>query len=198
MKTDLYEERGADRALLPRIEGPRWVGVDVSPVVVHRAAVTGAASDVRRLPFADGVFDGILSTSTLDHFDGVGEIHRSLIELRRVLRCGGQLVLTLDNPANPMVSLRNALPRSVAARTGLVPFAVGATLDAAAGRDAAEDAGFAVEAVEHLLHVPHVIGTRLARWAPYARHVMPRFDALARTRVAPRTGHFVAIHATAR
>jgi SAM-dependent methyltransferase len=198
LKTDLYEERAASRALLPHLVGPAWVGTDLAPEVVRRStAGTGTAADVRRLPFADGTFDGVLSTSTLDHFDEPSDIGRSLVELRRVLRAGGDLVLTLDNPRNPLIRARNALPRPVAQRTGLVPFAVGATLGAAEGREALAAAGFDVVAVEHLLHAPHVVGTRPAAWSWWEDRVLPRTTRLARTRLAPWTGHYVAFHARA-
>ena len=198
LKTDLYEERDERRALLPWLGSARWVGTDLSPAVAVRAGTVALVADVRRLPFAPAVFDGVLSTSTLDHFDDAADIERTLRELRRVVRDGGDLVLTLDNPRNPLVRLRNALPRSVARRTGLVPFAVGATLAEPDGRAALEAAGFEVLDVEHLLHVPHVVGTRLAAWPWYERRVLPRFARLARTRVAPWSGHFVAFHAVAR
>ena len=198
LKTDLYEERHDDRALLPHLRSATWVGIDVSPEVARRSgAARTTATDVRRLPFARGTFDGVLSTSTLDHFDDVAQIHVSLVELRRVLRPGGHLVLTLDNPRNPLIRLRNGLPRSVAVRTGLVPFAVGATLDEPRGRDALASAGFRVEASEHLLHAPHVLATRPAAWPWWERHVLPRTVALGRTRAAPWSGHYVAFHAVA-
>ena len=198
LKTDLYEERDERRALLPSLGSAQWVGTDLSPALAVRAGTAALAADVRSLPFAPAAFDGVLSTSTLDHFDDVADIGRSLREVRRVLRDGGHLVLTLDNPRNPLVRLRNALPRGVAHRTGLVPFAVGATLAEVDGRAALEAAGFEVLAVEHLLHAPHVVGTRLAAWGWYERRVLPRFARLAGTRVAPWTGHFVAFHAVAR
>ncbi len=62
------------------------------------------------LPFADGAFGGIVSNSTLDHFASTADIVSALAELYRVLRSGGRLLLTLDNLANPVVALRNALP----------------------------------------------------------------------------------------
>lgn len=200
LKTDLYEERSPARALLPALPGPRWVGGDVSPAVVAQARGSGAdlaVVDVRALPFATGAFDGVLSTSTLDHFDDPADLTTSLAELRRVLRPGGVLVLTLDNARHPLIRLRNALPPAWARRTGLVPFAVGHTLDEAAGRAALGRAGFTVEATTHLLHAPHVVGTRLARYGWHERRVLPRTTALGRTRLAPWTGHFVAFLARA-
>lgn len=199
LKTDLFEERDTDRALLPRLATADWVGTDVSPVVARdgRKGVPAVATDVRHLPFRDRTFDGVLSTSTLDHFAHEGEIQRALVELRRVLRPGGQLVLTLDNARHPLIRLRNALPPSVARRTGLVPFSVGATLHEDGGRRALEAAGFTVRATAHLLHVPHVVGTRLAAWRWYEQRVLPRFARLARSRVAPWSGHYAAFNAYA-
>ena len=201
LKTDLYEERSPARALLPSLPGPRWVGADVSPTVVAQARGSGAdlaVLDVRALPFAGGTFDGVLSTSTLDHFDDPADLATSLAELRRVLGDGGVLVLTLDNARHPLIRLRNALPPGVARRTGLVPFAVGHTLDERGGRAALTTAGFAVETSTHLLNAPHVVGTRPARVPWYEHRVLPRTTALGRTRLAPWTGHFVAFLARAR
>lgn len=201
LKTDLYEERSPHRALLERLGSARWVGCDLSPEVVARASgrvpVAGTAGDVRALPFVDGAFDGVLSTSTLDHFPEADDIGAALAELHRVLRPGGVLVLTLDNPGNPLIRLRNALPPGVARATGLSPFAVGHTLGEVAGRAALTAAGFRVARSGHLLHAPHVVGTRLARFAWYERRVLPRTAALGRTRLAPLSGHYVAFLARA-
>lgn len=198
LKTDLFEERDAARALLPRLPSATWVGTDLAPLTVRGAGVArGAAADVRMLPFPDAAFDGVLSTSTLDHFEHEASIERSLAELRRVLARGGRLVLTLDNPDNPLIRLRNALPHALARRTGLVPFAVGATLDLDAGCSALRRHGFQVLDTALLLHAPHVVGTRLARFGVWERHALPRLDRLGGTRLARRTGHFVAFLAQA-
>jgi SAM-dependent methyltransferase len=200
LKTDLYEERSADRSLLEDLDTARWTGVDVSPATAGqaRATVGGsvAVTDLRRAGLASAAFDGVLSTSTLDHFDDAVDLGAALAEIHRVLAPGGRLVLTLDNPANPLIRARNALPRGVARRTGLVPFAVGHTVGAPAGAGLLTEVGFRVERVEHLLHAPHVIGTRPARWRWYERRVLPRIDRLAATRLAPFTGHYVAFLAS--
>jgi SAM-dependent methyltransferase len=151
-----------------------------------------AVTDVRRAGLRTEAFDGVLSTSTLDHFDDLDDLRRSLSELHRILRPGGVLVLTLDNPRNPLIRARNALPAGVARRTGLVPFAVGRTLDAEDGARALGAVGFTVERTAHLLHAPHVVATRPARWSWWERRVLPATDRLAGTRLAPFTGHYVA------
>ena len=201
LKTDLFEERSADRALLPSLTTATWIGVDVSSAVAAQAhALVGcrsAVADVRSLPFPPARFDGVLSTSTLDHFAEEASIDRSLRELHRVLRPGGRLLLTLDNPRNPLNRLRNALPADWSRRTGLVPFSVGCTLDEAAGRAALMSAGFHVDATAHLLHAPHVVGTRPAHFGWYERTVLPRVESAGRTRLAPFTGHYVAFSARA-
>jgi SAM-dependent methyltransferase len=199
LKTDLFEERSDDRALVP-LGRADWVGIDLSSVVASESRARARAvcvADVRRLPFAADSFDGVLSTSTLDHFERRSEIGRALRELHRVLAPSAPLVLTLDNPRNPLIRLRNALPYSVSRRTGLVPFFVGKTLDEIEGRRALEGAGFNVKDVAYVLHAPHLVGTRPARWGWYARRVLPAFDRLATTRFGRRTGHYVAFFATA-
>ena len=193
LKTDLYEERDEARALLPALPTGSWVGADLSGETVRRSGVRpGVAADVRRLPFAAGTFDGVLSTSTLDHFEELASLHAALAELRRVIAGDGRLVLTLDNPGNPLIRLRNALPDPVARRTGLVPFSVGRTLGLDDGARALRQHGFEVTDTALLLHAPHVVGTRLARFGAWERHALPRFDRLAGRRLGRTTAHFVA------
>ena len=194
LKTDLQEERSTVRSLVPELGGS-WLGIDLAAPVAQEAVasgVMGTAADVRRLPFRDHAFDGVLSTSTLDHFHDVAQIDVALRELHRVLAPGGRLVLTLDNPENPLILLRNSLPDRSRRATGLVQFHVGPTLSAAAGRAALDRAGFDVLVVEHLLHAPHVVGTRAARWGWFERRALPWFDRLAHTRAGRFSGHYVA------
>ena len=200
LKTDLFEERLDQRSLVDRLDTAAWIGTDVSADVARaaRRACPAAVNDVRALGLATASLDGVLSTSTLDHFDDVADIDVALEEIHRVLRPGAPLVLTLDNPRNPLVRARNALPHRLAVRTGLVPFPVGRTLDADEGSAALREAGFDVEAVEHVLHAPHVVGTRLASRRWWERRALPAIDRLGGTRLGDRTGHFVAFLARAR
>lgn len=193
LKTDLFEERQPSRALLGELASADWIGADLARETVRSSGVRPAvAADVRRLPFASSAFAGVLSTSTLDHFAEHASIDLSLRELRRVVAADGRVVLTLDNPQNPLVRARNALPDPLARRTGLVPFAVGATYGLDDGADALARAGFDVLDTATLLHAPHVVGTRLARYGGWERRALPWFDRAAGTRLGRFSGHFVA------
>ena len=128
LKTDLWDEAVADGVAPALADHADEVhGVDVAPLTVAAAArrhpwLRTAEADVRSVPAGDGAYDGILSLSTLDHLPGRPEVEDGLWELRRVLRRGGELLITFDNRANPVVALRNALPARARRATGLVPY----------------------------------------------------------------------------
>jgi ubiquinone/menaquinone biosynthesis C-methylase UbiE len=203
LKTDVQEETSPHRSMADAFRG-QWVAVDISAGVAQRARQSSAAcsipavADVRRLPFRRGCFDRVISTSTLDHFDARSDLEEALVELRRVLEDGGLMLLTMDNAANPLIRVRNALPHWLSRRTGLVPFFVGETVDEDDGRALLARVGFDVLATRHLLHAPHMVGTRLARFRWYEDRVLPRWDRLAGSRVARFSGHFVAFLVTPR
>jgi SAM-dependent methyltransferase len=160
LKTDLFDE--ANGAGLADVLGARAgtvVGVDVAPSMASAAGrdhdvISATVGDARALPFRDGAFDAVVSNSTLDHFRTVDEIDVSLQEIRRVLRPGGELVLTLDNSANPLVWVRNALPFAFLHRVGLVPYFVGATLGPSATAEHLRAVGMEVFERSAVLHCP--------------------------------------------
>lgn len=72
--------------------GVHVVAVDLSPRMVELARARGLearVADAEALPFADGMFDCAVANWVLHH---VGELHRGLAEITRVLRPGGRLV----------------------------------------------------------------------------------------------------------
>jgi SAM-dependent methyltransferase len=219
LKTDLFDEAIAE-GILPslRDRASRIVAIDLEAGIREAATarlpgIEAVAADVRRLPFGSGTFDTVLSNSTLDHFDDREEIGVALGELARVLAPGGRLLVTLDNSANPVVALSKALPRAslnrlwsrfggAAARVGLVPYLVGATLSPAALRAALAEVGLRPVASDTLVHAPRtiavVVGSRLERRA--AAHTQERFvralascERLRGTPVARLTAHFHAV-----
>lgn len=113
LKTDLFEEAFGEDHLLAGLFPPgRCVcGCDTAFSIARAAAhrfpelASGLlVMDVRRPAFRESSLDLIISTSTLDHFDTRAEFVASLGELARLLRPGGRLILTLDNPWNPLLA----------------------------------------------------------------------------------------------
>lgn len=210
LKTDLFDEACTD-GLAPLLSGRAEVviGVDISEATIgaarrRRPEVAAAFADVRGLPFADGSFDVVVSTSTLDHFREVAELGKGLSELHRVLKPAGCLVVTLDNPSNPVVALRNILPFGLLNRLGLVPYYVGATCTADQLARMLQERGFAVEEATAVLHCPRapaVLACRLVArigGEGVARRLLAwlgRFEVLAKLPTRYRTGHFVAARA---
>src|SRR5215208_2152993 len=91
LKTDLFDEAVA-AGLVPelRAAGASVVGIDVSDATVAAARtrypeLEVLVGDVRRLPFANGSFDAVISNSTLDHFESAAELREGVGELHRVL-----------------------------------------------------------------------------------------------------------------
>ncbi|MGE0450621.1 MAG: class I SAM-dependent methyltransferase [Vicinamibacterales bacterium] len=168
LKTDLFEEASGVGLWPMASGGARLVfGIDQSVDTIRAASATydatrGSAADVRHLPFRTGVFDVVISTSTLDHFERHDDIVASLAEIARVLAPGGRLILTLDNAANPIVALRNVLPFRLMNGIGVVPYFVGATFGPWRGRQALADAGFHVLDVQAVMHCPRALAVAAA------------------------------------
>jgi SAM-dependent methyltransferase len=224
LKTDLFDEAmsmGLYPALVGRAE--EVVGVDVSSEIVNAAAarhqgLQARQADVRNLPFEDGSFDAVVSNSTLDHFQDEGEIVRALRELHRVLRPRGRVILTLDNPSNPLNAIAKALPRDwlnsvwvrharVTARVGHVPYHVGETMSARRLRTVLPCLGYEIQAQDAIMHAPRPVAVVVAELVARRgsersqRRLLETLTACERLSDWPTrylTGHFVAVSAVKR
>jgi SAM-dependent methyltransferase len=170
LKTDAFDEASGD-GLFPHLaaRATQVVEIDISHVTLLAARqrhpeLRGIDADVRSLPFCENAFDAIVSNSTLDHFATLAELEAAIGELFRVLRPGGTLVLTLDNPTNPAVGLRNAMPFAWMNRSGLVPYFVGATCGWRKLQRMLQARGFAIRAVDAVLHCPRVLAVHAAKF----------------------------------
>lgn len=205
LKTDLFDEASGNGlvAALKQMS-PRVTGVDVSPSVAEQAAkrhpgLDTQTADVRELPFEDESFDFVLSNSTLDHFENSGDLEKSVREIIRVLTPGGSLLLTLDNPLNPIIGLRSKLPATFFGRTAFAPYFVGHTLSLSRMVRLLESCGCEVRQKGYIMHVPRIIFLHLCRWFDpntsagrrYLRFLLG-FEILARLPIAALTGHFAA------
>ena len=213
LKTDLFDEAVGD-GLSPLLasQANRVVYTDLS-LEVHLMArcrypgLRTVVADVRRLPFVRDAFHGIVSNSTLDHFQSLDDLRDSLKELLRVLQPGGQMVLTFDNLSNPVIRLRNWLPFGLLKRLRIVPYYVGVTLGPHRLKHLLQENGFEVLETDAIIHCPRVLAIMAARWLE--RHGTPRaqrfflrlltaFEGLSRLPTRFLTGYFVAIKATKR
>lgn len=209
LKTDLFDEvagRGLVGGLSAR--GFAVTGVDLAPVVVTEAVARNAGlealpADVRSLPFAAGTFDAVFSGSTLDHFESETDIGVAIRELGRVLRPGGRLLLTLDNPGNPLVWLRNGPLAPVVRGLGIVPYQVGATLHRRPLAAVLQAAGFDLRRMTAVLHCPRVIAVAAARPVACGGQAMSEAflrllgacEVLERLPTRWLTGHYLAVEA---
>jgi SAM-dependent methyltransferase len=210
LKTDLFDEM-CGVGLVPLIESRagRVVGVDISHCALQKARarnseIRGVVANVLRLPFAGESFDYILSNSTLDHFGSLTEIRGSLAELFRVMRWGGEMTITMDNPTNPFIAVRNKLPFRLLNRLGVTPYFVGVTCSAKELRQLLQDAGFVVREDSTVMHCPRVIAVGIARLLeklPFPGlhriflQTLMSFEKLSRLQTHRLTGYFVAVRA---
>jgi SAM-dependent methyltransferase len=76
--------------------GARAVGSDLSPGMAAEARSAGfpaVVADAQALPFADGSFDRVMCNHVLYH---VADLRRALLELRRIARRGGRVLLATN------------------------------------------------------------------------------------------------------
>lgn len=165
LKTDLFEEaNGADHILYDVAPTPALrFGFDITPATARKAARRFApieaglfCCDVRRLAIASQSLDIVVSTSTLDHLDSADELRDAIAELARTLKPGGRLVITLDNPRNPVYWILRLL-----SRLKRLPFHLGITRPRAGLIDMLQQAGLEVLDSGMLIHNPRLLSTAL-------------------------------------
>ena len=209
VKTDLFDEAVTGGLYSQLMEKADCVAaIDVSTRVVNAAherhsGMLAIAADVRDIPLEDECADVVVSFSTLDHFDEFDDIPTAMREVFRILRPGGTLILTMDNPSNPVLAVRNSLPFVLTHRAGLVPYPVGRTHDARTMTRLTEEAGFDIIERTSIMHAPRLLAIQCLRLADAdarkSQHriarVLMAFERLERLPSRFFTGHFIAIRA---
>jgi SAM-dependent methyltransferase len=208
LKTDLFEESNKTDQILfdPLFEKSRVFAFDLDFSTARDARrnhPAGAASfwagDIRNLPLPASSIDVVISTSTLDHFRGRSDLEMALDEIARVICPGGDLVITLDNPHNPLYwGLR------LASRLGCFPFFLGLTVAPKALKQLLMDKKFEILDLDLVIHNPRGLSTllfiavrRLAgrRADGVLSWMLMRFDRLHSLPTREWTACFVAVHA---
>ena len=210
LKTDLFDEVFGV-GLFPYVQQQRSVlnGIDLSESIASAAqkkcpGLLASVTDVRQLPFADDSYDLIISNSTLDHFELSSDIAVALRELYRVLKPGGQLIITLDNLLNPVIAIRQVLPFRWLNAIGILPYFVGATCGPRGLNRLVSQTGFNILETTSVMHCPRVLAVAVAgllqRYAGrrtqqrFLRGLMA-FEKLSALPTRFGTGHFVAVRA---
>lgn len=165
LKTDLFEEAyGSDRILFDLFaSASRVTGIDIEFSTVQKAMVNCPlpsarflTTDLRQFAIQSASVDLIVSNSTLDHFETRAEFEAAVAQIAGVLRPGGLLIITMDNPWNPLYHLLRW-----SCRLRRWPFALGYTTSAPQLRQSLERAGLRVEATAELIHNPRLVSTVL-------------------------------------
>lgn len=207
LKTDAYDE-AVGAGLYPALAaaGAMVVCTDLSPATLEGArrrypGLSCQQADARELPFPDLTFDSVVSNSTLDHLPSLGDVSLALNELYRVLKVGGTLLITLDNPINPLVALRNALPGGLLARVGAVQYRLGATCGPRRLAGLLRSSGFKVDSMGAVMHFPRLPARALAALLgdrPGFQRAVLSFERLGSLPTRYLTGQFVAARAVKR
>ncbi len=108
-------------------EGNLWVGVDpdLTSLVEHRLTpdhLPRAAALLERLPFTSDSFDLIVSSWVLEHLPDPAS---AFVELARVLRSGGHLIVLTPNRWHPVTLLNRLLAGVRPLQVRLVPHLYG-------------------------------------------------------------------------
>jgi SAM-dependent methyltransferase len=219
LKTDLYDEAISQHNVLPlcanKEEGV--IGTDVSFEVAAAAKRrmlrtwrgwhNAVCSDIRWLPFKSDSFDAVISNSTLDHFSKKESILDSLREIHRSLKPGGSLFITLDNPSNPVVFLRNAVPYRLLKGSRLIPFYMGVTLSESQLVRTLKACGFDVRESMAIVHSPRILAiwtghilnrTGNKKIKQYLRRILGICERLEELPTRHLTGYYVGAIATKR
>ncbi len=168
LKTDLFEDAFGLDTIVFDLYPPgcaRLVGMDIAPTTVRAACARattqplhGLVADLRALPIRSESLDLVVSTSTLDHFPTRAEFRLALSQICAALKPGGTLVITLDNPLNPLYGALR-----LASRIGWTPFPLGHTPAPWQLTRALRRHGMDVLDRGWLIHNPRVLSTVLFR-----------------------------------
>jgi len=210
LKTDAFDE-AVGEGLYPFLHkhDAEVHGIDIAPEAVNQAVkrypdFDVRCGDVRNLPCADSSFDLVVSNSTLDHFQTTADIDQALRELYRVLKSGGELIISMDNLQNPIIAIRSVLPFGLLKKLHLVPYFVGLTFGRRGLVAALNRAGFNVIETKAILHCPRFLAVPLAgilqqRAKSGTRQkflaFLAGFEVLGRLPTRFFTGHYVAARA---
>ena len=186
--------------------------MDISLNIARKALrnhdnLIGVSSDILAPPFRKKSFDLILSNSTLDHFSSDDEIQEALKYLADLLKPGGHLIWTMDNPANPIVGLRNFLSVRFGTMGALVPYQMGKTWRLGKMASAARGLGLDVKDCARIMHCPRILVIQYLKYLKMLRknssgkislELLKSMEILESLPTRALSAHYNAVHAVRR
>ena len=210
LKTDLFDE-SIGMGLLPSLSeiSGEVAGIDVSyntALSASRNLSCGFSvnADVRAPSFKARSFDLILSNSTLDHFSTDDEIRKSLRSMALLLKPGGHLIWTMDNPSNPLIRIRNALSSRFGTIGDLLPYRMGKTWNLRQMTSEISCLGLEVRHTASIMHCPRLLVIPILkhlekkRKVDYGGRLLKKLQALEKLESLPTrrvSSHYSAVHA---
>jgi SAM-dependent methyltransferase len=208
LKTDLFEEAAENGDFLFWLlsQGAQAHGMDISFKITQMAVRNsqghdfpfhyGVASDITRCAYRDNSFDVIISNSTLDNLRPEG-VPAALKELKRILKPGGVLILTLDNALNPLYALGYAIEKILKSNR----YYQGRCYTLKGAEKLAQENGFLIRDAAAIVHIPtpfNKIALMLSkltrgRSGPASRCLINLFSKMGRRKTQFLTGWFIAL-----
>ncbi|MBD3383816.1 methyltransferase domain-containing protein [candidate division KSB1 bacterium] len=214
LKSDLYDEAISEEGLLPAfIKNSEYaVAMDLSWPVAREGIENiqkqrpdwsmAVVTDALAPGFREQSIDMVFSNSTLDHFSSKRELHQALQQLALCLKSGGMLIITLDNPVNPLIFLRNLLPFKIVRKLGFIPYFMGKTLNRKQLVRLLERHDFKIRNHTTLLHAPRILFIWLARLIcrfnmghTWFLKLLRHFEKLEKLPTRDYTGYYVVVKA---
>ncbi len=214
LKTDLYDEAISEEGLVPVFieSSERTIATDISWEVAGQGRenirkqrpdwTPAVVTDVLSPGIREQSIDLLFSNSTLDHFSSKSELNQALQQLALTIKSGGMLIITLDNPVNPVIFLRNLLPFKIVRRLGFIPYFMGKTLSRKKLVRQLERYGFEIQTHTTILHAPRIVFIWLARLIcrfksghAWFLKVLRHFEKLERLPIRDYTGYYVLVKA---
>jgi SAM-dependent methyltransferase len=211
LKTDLFDEafgEGLVPVLAARAEAVHSIDVAEPVIAIARERNPGLhalRADIRELPFADAMFDVVVSISTLDHFPSHGGHRRCPRADPPHAQTGRGLDPDARQPRQSAHCAAQRVCRFARCRPpGWCPTTSARPTGRAAWSACLGQSGFTVLETTATLHCPRVLAISPRRLAPEEgptgdarplRPRPPRFERLAAWPTRYWTGHYVAVRA---
>ena len=87
-------------------KGINTIGIDISIKQLNNCESPVINCDMYELPFRDKIFDNIIIIASFHHLSTTERRHRALLEMKRTIKSGGQILLSVWSINQPLKTRR--------------------------------------------------------------------------------------------